>query len=263
MDRRKFLNSMSVATAATIAGATTLTAKADALEDAMARELGKRRQKPPGLCYLDGTDPVYAPDDQRPWLQHDEPLLPKMPEKPTLMDFYKLRFEPADHLLQSARLALENGEDEKVVAACLMHDICAFRLINTDHGYWCAQLLKPYVDEEISWAIEKHQALRFFADESVGYEYPEAYIRYFGIDYKPEPYLEKEYRDAKNHKWYMTARKITINDLYSFEEDVEVDVEQFTDIIGRNFRQPKEGLGFDGSPTAHMWRSFIWPNNFL
>jgi hypothetical protein len=25
----------------------------------------------------------------------------------------------------------------------------------------------------------------------------------------------------------------------------------------------EEGLGFDGSPVAHMWRSIIWPNNFL
>jgi hypothetical protein len=22
-------------------------------------------------------------------------------------------------------------------------------------------------------------------------------------------------------------------------------------------------LGFDGSPVAHMWRTMIWPNNFL
>jgi hypothetical protein len=42
-----------------------------------------------------------------------------------------------------------------------------------------------------------------------------------------------------------------------------VDPEIFTDIIGRNFREPKEGLGFDGSPVAHMWRTMIWPNNFL
>jgi hypothetical protein len=61
----------------------------------------------------------------------------------------------------------------------------------------------------------------------------------------------------------MTSRLITVNDLYSFEKGVTVDVEEFTDIIGRNFRQPQEGLGFDGSPTAHMWRSMIWPNNFL
>jgi hypothetical protein len=42
-----------------------------------------------------------------------------------------------------------------------------------------------------------------------------------------------------------------------------VDPEQFTDIIGRNFKQPAEGLGFDGSPVAHMWRTMIWPNNLL
>jgi hypothetical protein len=61
----------------------------------------------------------------------------------------------------------------------------------------------------------------------------------------------------------MTSRLITLNDLYSFEEGVVVDVDDFTDIIGRHFRQPREGLGFDGSPVAHMWRSMIWPNNFL
>ena len=186
-----------------------------------------------------------------------------MPAAPTLIDFFKLRFAPANHVLQSARLARANGMDEKIVLACLLHDICVGNFIRTDHGYWCAQMIKPYVDEEISWAIEKHQALRFFPDESVGYEYPEAYINFFGADYKPEPYLVQAWEEAKKHRWYMTSRLITLNDLYSFEEGVVVDVDDFTDIIGRHFRQPKEGLGFDGSPVAHMWRSMIWPNNFL
>ena len=262
MDRRKFLNNMSVATAATIAGAATLSEKADALEEAMSKELEKRRSKPGLLCHIDGW-PERDPDDKRPFLMHDEPLLPKMPRQPTLIDFYKLRFGSANHLLQSARLAMINGEDEKIVLACLLHDVAVYALPKTDHGYWCAQLIKPYVAEEVSWAIEKHQALRFFPDESVGYEYPDAYIQYFGADYRPEPYIVQEHAKAKNHKWYMTSRLITINDLYSFEEGVDVDVEDFTDIIGRNFKQPKEGLGFDGSPTAHMWRTMIWPNNYL
>jgi hypothetical protein len=262
MDRRAFLNNLSTAAAASIAAATTLPAKADALEDAMSAEIDKRRMKPPGLCNLDGKS-EFDPSDKRPFLQHDEPLLPKMPDAPTLVDFFNLRFAPASHILQSARLAMLNGENEKVILACLLHDTCAFRLINTDHGYWGAQLVRPYVDEEVSWAIEKHQALRFFADDDFDYAYPDAYIRFFGVDYEPPPYIVKENDDAKKHKWYATARKITVNDLYSFEEDVDVQIEDFTDIIGRNFRQPKDGLGFDGSPTAHMWRSFIWPNNYL
>ena len=261
MDRRSFLSNMSAASVASIAGATTLTAKADALEDAMSIELDKRIATP-WMCSIDPTPEAVA-GDTRPWYQHDDPRLPVMPAAPTLIDFYKLRFAPAAHVLQSARLAKSNGLDEKLVLACLLHDICVEKLIRTDHGYWCAQMVAPYVDEEVAWAIEKHQALRFFPDESVGYEYPEAYIRFFGADYKPEPYIVQAHEEAKKHRWYMSARLITLNDLYSFEEGVVVNVEDFTDIIGRHFRQPKEGLGFDGSPVAHMWRSIIWPNNFL
>ena len=259
MDRRKFLNSLSATAAASIAGATTMSAKADALEEAMEEALEYRRIKP-SHCYVDGR-PEFDPDDKRPILQHKEPLLPQMPKAPTLMDFYQLRW-PTNHVTQSARLAMKNGSSEKVIMACLLHDV-GLNIMGTDHGYWAAQLVRPYVDEEIAWAIEKHQALRFFPDKEIGYEYPEAYIRYFGEDYRPEPYLKKEHDAAKNHKWYMSSREITINDVYAFDPDVSVDVEEFTDIIGRNFKQPKEGLGFDGSPTAHMWRSMIWPNNFL
>ncbi len=35
------------------------------------------------------------------------------------------------------------------------------------------------------------------------------YIKYFGADYKPEPYIVAEYERAKNHKYYMTSRMIT------------------------------------------------------
>jgi len=62
-----------------------------------------------------------------------------------------------------------------------------------------AQLLEPYVDEEVSWAIRYHQALRFFAGESVGYRYPDMYVKLFGQDYKPEPSIERAYREAREH----------------------------------------------------------------
>ena len=56
---------------------------------------------------------------------------------------------------------------------------------------------------------------------------------------------------------------VTLYDLYFFDDVSAFDPEIFTDIIGRHFKEPEEGLGFDGSPTAHMWRTMIWPNNFL
>jgi hypothetical protein len=61
----------------------------------------------------------------------------------------------------------------------------------------------------------------------------------------------------------MTSRIITINDVYSFDTGIEIDPDEFEDVVGRHFRQPEEGLGFDSSPVAHMWRSMIWPQNFL
>jgi predicted AlkP superfamily phosphohydrolase/phosphomutase len=66
-----------------------------------------------------------------------------------------------------------------------------------------------------------------------------------------------------NHKHYMTARLICVNDIYSFDPNAKVSLDDFTDIIGRNFKQPKEGLGLDNSPSAHMWRTMLWPSRFL
>ncbi len=195
----------------------------------------------------------------------DNPALPTMPERPTLRDFFELRFSKIarSHLLQSAKVARENGLDEKVIMACMLHDIAIAGLLSSNHGYWGAQMVGPYVDAEVAWAIEKHEALRYFPDESLGYTYPQAYIDYFGPDYDPPEYIKREHEAARQHRWYMTSRLITINDVYSFDSAAVVDFGEFEDMVGRNFRQPAEGLGFDGSPVAHMWRTMIWPNNFL
>jgi hypothetical protein len=248
-----------------IAPMTTLE-RAEAAEHAMSQELDRVIVK--SVLYTSGeqdpTKPAQRPPDQgRRYLMGPDPRLPRMPEKPTLLDFFRTRFGPANHLLQSARLAQKSGASEKVILACLVHDIGIAGFIRSDHGYWAAQLLEPYVDPEVAWAIRYHQALRFFADESVGYRYPEMYVKLFGPDYKPDAYIERDYREAREHRWYMTARLICVNDLYSFDPNVQVRLEEFTDIVGRNFRQPKEGLGFDNSPTAHMWRTIIAPTKYL
>ena len=243
--------------------------QADALEESMSHNLDEMIVK--SILYQSGdVDPALprpalgaAETKGRHFLMREDPRLQKMPTKPTLIDFFRYRFGPAAHLLQSARLALREGLPEKTVMACLLHDIAVFGLIRSDHGYWGAQLIEPYVDEEVSWAVRAHQALRFYPDEAVGYDYPEAYVRFFGPDYRPDPYIDRDYQAARQHSWYMTARLVTLYDFYAFDPTVTVDIEEFTDIIGRNFRQPVEGLGFDNSPTSHMWRTIIAPTRFL
>jgi len=197
--------------------------------------------------------------------------LKPMPARQTLVDIFTLRmdrpkfglpFAAGHHGAQCASLAMRAGVDEETVLACLLHDI-AMALVRPDHGWWGAQLVSPYVSERVSWAIRYHQALRYFPDPENGYEYPEMYVHMFGPGYEPPTYIQTAYKEARAHRWYMTARHITLYDDYSFDPTAAFSMEPFVDIIGRHFRQPKEGLGNDGSPTAHMWRTMIDPNKPL
>jgi len=188
------------------------------------------------------------------------PLLEKMPPKPTLVDFFNLRFQRTrNHVMQSAALALKNGADEEVVLACLLHDTVQ-ELMRSDHGYWGAQLYEPYLPERTTFAIKYHQALRFYADDKVGYQMPDFYHNAFGIDYVPVPHVQRDYEMVRRHKWYDAPRAVTVNDLYAFDANAKVSLDPFIDIIGRHFRQPKEGLGNDNSPVAHMWRTIANPD---
>ncbi|MBN8499750.1 MAG: hypothetical protein J0M19_01195 [Sphingomonadales bacterium] len=197
----------------------------------------------------------------------DNPALPRMPSRPTLLDFFKLRFNDftVRHLLASAKRAMDDGHSDPVIMACLLHDISNGCLVRPDHGYWSAQIVAPYVSEEVAWAIKYHQALRYFPDESVGYAYPTNYDWFFGEGYRQElpDYIRRDAALARDHRWYMTSRIVTINDIYFFEDTDPVDPEIFADVIGRNWKQPDEGLGHDDSASSHMWRTMIWPNNFL
>ena len=250
-------------------------AKADALEEFMMQQLneggfgsssagGGASRKYPTMaeveaqietrCFRRGVGSLF--------LSHTGNVkkLPAMPPKPTLADYFKLRFSfTSNHVLQSANLAMKNGMPEEIILACLLHDTVQ-ELIKVDHGWWSAQLYEPYVSEKVAFAIRYHQALRFYEDTAHGYVYPDLYRILFGEDYKPEPYIEATYQMVRKHKWYIEPRMVTVNDLYAFEPNVNPQIEQFTDIIGRHFKQPKDGLGYDNSPVAHMWRSIARPD---
>ena len=264
IDRRAFLATLGATAAVETMPSEAL---ADALERYMINHLDQEVSAPPapqlpqqvadpGQAYRRGVGSLFVP--QGAGLKKLEP----MPPRPTLLDFFKLRFAPANHVLQSATRAMKTGMSEETTLACLLHDV-VLGLIKPDHGWCGAQMFEPYVPEKVSWAIRYHQALRFYPDPSVGYEYPEMYVRLFGKDYVPLPHIEAAYKYARNHKQYMDARLITVNDLYSFDPNVKVSIEPFIDIIGRHFKQPKEGLGNDNSPVAHMWRTIANPDQPL
>lgn len=187
-------------------------------------------------------------------------LLPPMPARPTLVDFFEHRFQRTrNHCFQSANKARERGAQDEVVLACLLHDVVQ-ELIRVDHGWWGAQMFEPYVPEMTSWAIRYHQALRFYPDAEAGYFYPDLYHRVFGEDYVPPPHIVAARDTALQHQWYFAAREVTVSDLYAFDENAVVSIDPFLELIDKHFKQPAEGLGNDGSPVAHMWRSIANPD---
>ncbi|MEM7717853.1 MAG: HD domain-containing protein [Pseudomonadota bacterium] len=240
--------------------------KVDVLEHAMAEVLDVQVMKPfAGRVTATVTGSMERATGR--WLMGDDPRLEPMPAKPTLIDFFRHRFLKdkvgGTHLLQSAKLARDKGLSDNTVLACLLHDISVIGLIRNDHGHWAAQMVEPYVDAEVAWAIKHHQALRFRPDPDYGYDYPAFYTEVFGKDYDPPDYIKAEWDYCRNHKWFDSAMQVVVNDLYAFDPNMTVSIEDFEDVIARAFCQPDEGLGFDQSPVAHMWRSVIWPNNFL
>jgi hypothetical protein len=273
IDRKAFLDSLGGTEGAARMDSE---ARADALESRMMSELNRAiaaKKTGEAKSYLTAAE-VEAQIETRPYRAgvgfmmvprsgENVKKLPPMPANPTLADFFKLRFaDTANHVLQSANLAMKNGMSEEVILACLLHDVVQ-EIMRTDHGWWGAQLFEPYVGEKVSFAIRYHQALRYYADPSVGYEYPELYRELFGADYVPPPYIQATYEMVRKHKWYMEPRMVAVNDLYAFDPNVVVTIEPFQDIIGRHFKQPKEGLGNDGSPVAHMWRTISRPDQPL
>jgi len=279
LDRRKVIAGLGGAAAV---NAMNSEARADALEEYLSQQLDAAvlaklgaPPKPLTVAELDaqiesrnlrrGVGTLFATGATTPFgnrVPGEAPTvrrLPPLPARPTLQDFFRLRFAPATHVLQSANKAMRSGMSEELILACLLHDV-AQALMKTDHGWWGAQLFEPYVSEKVTFAIRYHQALRFYPDPSVGYEYPALYYLVFGKDYVPPPHIDAAYKFCRNHKWYMEARLVTVNDLYAFDPNVVVTLDPFLDIIGRHFRQPKEGLGHDNSPVAHMWRTIADPD---
>lgn len=254
-------------------------AKADALEEYMIDQLTEEAEQQQGAAKGGRKFPTAAEIEAQIPTRHyrrgvgtafvaTQPngkvnYLEAMSAAPTLLEMFDKRFTASrEHCLQSATRALKTGMTEEIVLACLLHDTVQ-ALIRVDHGYWGAQIYEPYVSEKVAFAIRYHQALRFYSDPANGYEYPDLYRNLFGEDYVPPPHIEADYKMLRNHKWYLEPRLVTVNDLYAFDPNAKVSMDPFREIIGRHFKQPKEGLGNDGSPVAHMWRSIIRPDSPL
>lgn len=122
-------------------------------------------------------------------------------------------------------------------------------------------MIEPDVHAEVAWSVKYHQALRYFPAPE--YDYPAINKEVSSEDFEPPDYLYQAREVAMAHPWYDSAMQVVVNDFYAFEQNTSLKFTAFTGLVERHFRRPASGLGFDESPSAHMWRTVIWPNNFL
>ena len=129
VDRRVFLATLGVGALEVM----TPEDKAEALEHYMMDELDSAAAAPKpevpeqqdGPRSPRGTGRLFMPRER---------LYEPMPDKPTLLDFFNLRFAPARHVLQSAAHALKTDQPEETVMACLLHDVCLHPGTGADAG---------------------------------------------------------------------------------------------------------------------------------
>jgi predicted HD phosphohydrolase len=87
------------------------------------------------------------------------------------------------HSLQTATLAERNGADDQMVVASLCHDI-GKSISVMNHPRIAAEILRPYVSDEVHWIIEVHQDFQ-----------GRHYYEYLGAD----PNARDQYR---GHEWF-------------------------------------------------------------
>jgi len=66
-----------------------------------------------------------------------------------------------EHSLQTATRALNDKASEEMIVATLLHDI-GDELAPLNHSEYAGTVLKPYVNEETHWIIEKHGEFQMY-----------------------------------------------------------------------------------------------------
>ncbi|HCH32486.1 MAG TPA: peptidase [Oceanospirillaceae bacterium] len=64
-----------------------------------------------------------------------------------------------DHALQSATRAWQDGADDDWIVAALLHDI-GDGLAPQNHDRMAAEIMRPFVRDEVTWVIEHHGAFQ-------------------------------------------------------------------------------------------------------
>lgn len=129
------------------------------------------------------------------------------------------------HSLMAATLARRDGASDEEIVAALCHDLGKLMSI-PNHGPIAAEILKPYVSEDLYHAVYWHQDFQ-----------GKYYYANFG---KPADLRDR----FKDEPWYDTAIKLVDRwDAPAFDPSFDIDsLESFEPEVSRVFGAPKRAM---------------------
>lgn len=174
------------------------------------------------------------------------------------------------HALQSAAVALSAGWNEEVVLAAFLHDYGKL-IRRQQHSFFSAEMIKPYVSEKVHWMVLQHFDVIavLAADEermqSTKLVHPTQQMRdvwYNRQAFKDGPRVpnrvDLDLESLVNHKWSAELAQVREADDWGRIPHYAPDVRQeVMKIVDRHFKQPKKGLGADGSSASAYWKLVI------
>jgi predicted HD phosphohydrolase len=127
-----------------------------------------------------------------------------------------------EHSLQSATRALRDGRSEEYVVAALLHDL-GDELAPWTHGEMAAAILRPFVPEEVCWAVKHHGLFQMYY-----------YAHFTGGD--------RNVRDAyRDHPYYAACVEFCERyDQNCFDPDYDtLPIETFEPMVRRVLAEPR------------------------
>lgn len=130
------------------------------------------------------------------------------------------------HSLQSATLAYDDGADDEMVFAALLHDIGQVASVH-NHAEVAAAILKPFLSERMYWVIKHHGIFQgYYYFDKVGWD------RNAREQYKDSPYYQDCVHFCERYDQVAFRRDYPTKPLTFFEPLVKRIVSQGSSVPG-------------------------------
>ncbi|MEP1097407.1 MAG: HD domain-containing protein [Cyclobacteriaceae bacterium] len=104
--------------------------------------------------------------------ENDEATASELPDR--LIDHLKemakddgaYKISRLDHVLQCATRAMRDGADDDWIVAALLHDVGDV-LAPFTHGQVAAEILRPFLREEVTWVVRYHGTFQMYYNKSL------------------------------------------------------------------------------------------------